>query len=879
MKNDIIKIIVDLKEVDHVVILTYNVDLMFIQSMLLPKLKKCGHPNLLIFADIERTTETYQSQHKWVQGIGSRYRLVPVHLNHYGSFHPKAVLLSSEQKATLLVGSGNLSFAGWRENGETWIRYDSDNDSEKAVFPAFYDYLKNIINLIPLNNNISHSIEQIYAGKWAKDLPGPDMLIGRIQDGTSLIDEMFRNIDLSDLRQVTICTPFFDPEAEAIRELFTRAGKPPTRILVQNKRTNLSQKAIRNLPQDITILPVEFSHEDNNRHSFLHSKFYAFEKIETVELFVGSANCSRAALIASGNAGNAELLTKIILPKEDYERLFLNELEFTGLELVLSDGDEQEDKVPDKEILRILAVRQSGGEVRIVCSLPESYTISACFINDKKHDFKVVDKTHIAIQVSFNPHRIYIEATNNNTILQSPICWVDDEIELQISPRDRKLANTIDAKIKYGEWDIGGWIDIMRLIQSNLDYESHLQNRNLFTRTSNSNDNALKTFKYEDIFSDSFNFSAKHYHVNVHSEQERLRGLQQMLLSWFGIGWKSGSEEDDSGDDDDDNNGEEDAGEKVDKPEKLEPKKHTNEPLKEEDRERAFRVAHRIVAKLITPEFIKARPASLLGIDLSILGTLLCSGLSEGWLDSKRFYDLSYDLWHTFFFDADIASDKHGWLEVLRDNTDNPVEYENNISSVELSSILLMWALAAQRTDQSNNKMLFLLGCITSLSRTPWIWNIENIHMVLPRLWQNLLNVKMVKSNNDKLMTKVENEIKHILHRGIACRKLFDYLRTKKMYELIENIHVDKLNKGDILWQGSKHGLCILNEPCERKKNNKVKVLSLNNPKKEISFMGKYLLPVGVLLSDQIIPNSVLGNKEREIILGIFNEISKNVVL
>ncbi len=228
-------------------------------------------------------------------------------------------------------------------------------------------------------------------------------------------------------------------------------------------------------------------------------------------------------------------------------------------------------------------------------------------------------------------------------------------------------------------------------------------------------------------------------------------------------------------------------------------------------------------------------------------------------------------------FDANIALDKHGWIDVLRDNTENPVEYENNISSVELSSVLLMWALAAQRTDQSNNKMLFLLGCITSLSRTPWIWNIENMHIILPRLWQNLLNVKMAKSNDDKNMAKVENEIKHILHRGIACRNLFDYLKTKKMHELIENIHVDKLNKGDILWQGSKHGLCILNEPCERNKNNKVKVLSLNNPKKEISFQSKYLLPVRELLTNHIIPDSVLGNKEREIILDIFDEISRNI--
>lgn len=137
MRNDILKTIGDLKEVDNIIILTYNIDLMFVQSMLLPRLKKIGHPNLLIFADINRATETFQTQHQWVQGIGTRYRLVPVPMIKHGSFHPKAILLTSEERATLLVGSGNLSFAGWRENGETWIKYQTEEMSEQPVFQHF----------------------------------------------------------------------------------------------------------------------------------------------------------------------------------------------------------------------------------------------------------------------------------------------------------------------------------------------------------------------------------------------------------------------------------------------------------------------------------------------------------------------------------------------------------------------------------------------------------------------------------------------------------------------------------------------------------------------------------------------------------------------
>lgn len=627
MRSDILKTIGESKDIDNIIILTYNIDLMFVQSMLLPKLKKIGHPNLLIFADINRATETFQTQHQWVQGIGTRYRLIPVPMDKHGSFHPKAILLTSEEQAMLIVGSGNLSFAGWRENGETWIKYQTEEITEKPAFSAFHQYLDRIVESIPLNKSITSAIEKAFSGKWEEQLPSSDIIIGRMQDETTLVDQMFESMDILGLERVTICTPFFDPEGDAIKEIFARTRKCSMRVLVQNKRTNLSREAADKLPKEISVLPVEYIREEGEHRSFLHSKFYAFEKSDTVELFVGSANCSRAALMSSGNMGNAELLTRIALSKEEYERLFLSELDFIDSELELLSASEIADVQQDEARLKIIAIRQSGSELRIAFTLPDSYSISSCFINDQKNDFSMIDKANLSTKVTFNPHRVYIEAINQDSVLQSPVFWVDDEIELQISAKDRKLANTIDAKIKYGEWNIAGWIEIMRLIHSNLDYESSLQNRKLPSSMTN-DENGHKKFKYDDIFSDDFHLLAKHEHINLHSEKERLHGFQQMLLSWFGVGWKSDFYSDDPENEDTDND---DLDDNDDKPEKIKLPKKRRQAVKKEDKQRALRVARRIVKKLTSPDFIESRPASLLGIDLSIIGTLLCSGLCEGW--------------------------------------------------------------------------------------------------------------------------------------------------------------------------------------------------------------------------------------------------------
>ena len=140
MRLDLIKTIGEARDVTNVIILTHNIDFIFLQANLIRQLRKIGHPTLTVFADADCAIESFQRQGRWIEGIGKRYRVVPVAMNPGFCFHPKAVLLSSQIKATLLVGSGNLGFGGWRENAEVWIRFDTDVDGG-APFSAFYQYL------------------------------------------------------------------------------------------------------------------------------------------------------------------------------------------------------------------------------------------------------------------------------------------------------------------------------------------------------------------------------------------------------------------------------------------------------------------------------------------------------------------------------------------------------------------------------------------------------------------------------------------------------------------------------------------------------------------------------------------------------------------
>ena len=140
MREDILSQISSMKEVSHVVILTHNIDFVFIQTVFLSALKKCGNPGLTIFADAHCAEESFQYQFPLLTNLGKRFRVIPVAMNRGYRFHPKAIFLTSTDAATLYVGSGNLTFGGLKENAEIWSTY-STSDEFTGPFSSFRNYL------------------------------------------------------------------------------------------------------------------------------------------------------------------------------------------------------------------------------------------------------------------------------------------------------------------------------------------------------------------------------------------------------------------------------------------------------------------------------------------------------------------------------------------------------------------------------------------------------------------------------------------------------------------------------------------------------------------------------------------------------------------
>jgi len=162
------------------IVLTHNIDFLFLQSIVCPKLRKSGHPKLTVFADASCAANSYRQQHLLLDGLGRHYRVAQVDMGVGRRFHPKAILLAGPTKAALAVGSGNLTHGGWSANQEIWAFYESDDDGLPAI-SAFQNYLRTVIGMVPQSEALSEETFAAFdpsANPWAIDLPEPEGLFG-----------------------------------------------------------------------------------------------------------------------------------------------------------------------------------------------------------------------------------------------------------------------------------------------------------------------------------------------------------------------------------------------------------------------------------------------------------------------------------------------------------------------------------------------------------------------------------------------------------------------------------------------------------------------------------------------------------------------------
>ena len=890
MRDDLLTIISNAKDITNAIILTHNIDFVFVQSVVIPALRKCGSPSLTIFADADCATHTYQYQYRVLSDLGRRYRVVPVAMKTGFRFHPKAVLLSGPKRATLLVGSGNLTYGGWKENGEIWFCYDSDTDGTGS-FAGFRNYLDEIVNLCAEPRNaVASDVEESFDSNtrtWAATMDPPGVLLGRAGRGDSMLEQIRRVSRSGDAEHLYVCAPYFDEDADAMRSLAQALGAAFSTILVQSKRTNLLASAATSLGNQFTFREVRFEHKERNasdvtartRKAWIHAKFYAVRRGEEVDIFAGSANCSRAALTIPGSAGNAELMIHATLSWVEFKKAFLDELVVDDISPEFATGPNPKMSIESQEsYIRVRAARMDFGRIRVSYDADTGVEITHCEADNTVLSPVELGTASVTFQSAQQPQRIVLVGSKGEKNIHSRPHWIDNENALRTSARGRTLANSIHSRVRDSTWGIGAWSEVLSEFLKHIEYMP----KALHPRTTGARDKDEGTgpvaFVWDDVFSDSYGLpGVSGFMTNLPTNRDtRIGSLRSMLLRWYGIDQSEPDSDFTSHDHDSDSRGTGSAYDDSDSPDRITalpqpPGRQTLPPVADTDRKRGLKIITEVANRLAEPVFLSERPPELLAADLKVAAILFRTGLTEAWITEQEFLNATLSIWLPLFFDAG-RKENIGWLEqrILTASTQH--EFVGAIQSVELAAALGCWALSTTTIVNSPEHSLFCLASILGVARLPWLWQSGGNE----RIAKEILKGLECTSSVDDLNWKV---IKHrwltLIRRGRALDYLEKAISSVGLAELRNRIAQLQIATGELLWQGPRLGYCVAASNCSRNPGRKdnVDVLMLQRRMAKKKFKVSFLIPVAGLLEDGVLRTKMMPPHVRKELRAMLNEL------
>jgi len=277
-------------EYETAVFLTFKISLRFFELMILPRLRRMGVSRIGILVD-HRGYQDSLADPLRPEFCGQEYILAPVHLSQGGIQHAKLLWLQKKETITAYLGSHNLTTAGYNDQAEVTAKLTSTNSGH---IQALRDLHEVVTSIIPPS--------LLYV--WEHTEPpsvinGPSTAIALTSYSRPLIGQIIDHVQTAN--ELRVVTPFL--EASTLQTLTAAVH---------------AQTVILDLPNDGADTPLLRAVEAvprlqarylENKDRRLHAKAYQFTNSHTSWMAIGSANCTRAALMKSvAEGGNLEFL-------------------------------------------------------------------------------------------------------------------------------------------------------------------------------------------------------------------------------------------------------------------------------------------------------------------------------------------------------------------------------------------------------------------------------------------------------------------------------------------------------------------------------------------------------------------------------------------
>lgn len=303
------------------ILTTYSLDLINFDSKELRALHSKQITSVNILADqkqLNKAMDVVCIDH--LCNLGQRYAVDGI--QSIGAFHPKINFFVGNESAMVIFGSGNLTVPGHGKNHElfTGFMIDSDQKEDGGIYMLIqecWQYIKRFANKcskytihriceeIPhycsvLENDGSLFADNVHVLYDVGENLSAALLYN--DNSSSILSQVFSHIPSEEVKEITILSPFFDENGEAIITLANICNNAKVSVLLQ-KNCCLPPNKIQNHPRisfydfDATERGQKSSLSGNkDYHRRLHAKLLHFRTDTEEFCIVGSANATIAGL-------------------------------------------------------------------------------------------------------------------------------------------------------------------------------------------------------------------------------------------------------------------------------------------------------------------------------------------------------------------------------------------------------------------------------------------------------------------------------------------------------------------------------------------------------------------------------------------------------
>lgn len=392
---------------------------------------------------------------------GNAYRIVPVFMKSGGFFHPKLAYMEREDGGdVLVVGSGNLTFAGQAQNLEV---VDAVNSLEHPlVFQQFADF----VDAFAAREGLTGETRELLGGyarraRVAASAGSPEARANQsvwlVHTLTEPVADQFstRCADLGAVHQLTVLAPYHDCDASAVAQLAGDSGAQILRVgLSLPGRIAPFDKDHNELPEDTTYVVADTFRPGR----FAHAKVFEAVSPAGCTLMTGSVNATSQSLYSTDNVEVALIRRVATTPfqwnKATPEDFVPNEYDVSELAIHLPalDAIWRPDGVITGVVAPMPPVSQCSLEVwnGVTCEHEATVTVA------DDGDFATG-----SLQSSDAPGSRLLKLKAGSFVARG---WLNVETELRMSPRDRQLvraAARVSAGMATGQ-DLWAIYDVLR---------------------------------------------------------------------------------------------------------------------------------------------------------------------------------------------------------------------------------------------------------------------------------------------------------------------------------------------------------------------------------------------------------------------------------